>query len=87
MLRSFYFSSIVDLATIATVLGVRCLALSRLIRRPIVRVLFARPLWWLAARMLALPDASARYAQFRERAMARWENLLLDEEADQIRRP
>jgi hypothetical protein len=87
MLRSFCLSPVVDSAAIAIamVLGARRLGF-KLIRRPIIRVLLARPLWWLGARMLALPSASAGYAQFRDRAMVRWENLLLDEDADQIKR-
>jgi hypothetical protein len=43
----------------------------------VVRLLLAKPLWWLAARLLSVPDASARYAKFRIRALAKWEDFLL----------
>jgi hypothetical protein len=43
----------------------------------ILRLLLARPLWWLAAHLLAVPDASARYVEFRNKALAKWEDFLL----------
>jgi len=81
MLRSSDFWVLV----IQSVIGVSAwLSARRLVpgreRRPFIRVLFARPLWWLAAWLLAVPDASARYARFRVRALARWETLLLAED-------
>jgi hypothetical protein len=45
--------------------------------RVVVRLLLARPLWWLGARLLSVPDARARYAKFRVKALAKWEDLLL----------
>ena len=45
--------------------------------RVVVRLLAARPLWWLAARLLAVPDASARYVEFRKKALTKWEDFLL----------
>lgn len=81
MLRSFVFSELSDHWVIALPLALAALQIRRRrSRRPFLRLLLARPLWWLAARLLALPDASAAYARFAERAMATWETLLLSEE-------
>lgn len=55
---------------------------SRRERYVTLRLLLARPLWWLAARMLALPDAEARYKEFGVKALARWEGYLLDNRPD-----
>ncbi len=46
-------------------------------RRIVVRLLLARPLWWLAARLLSVPDARARYAKFSVKVLAKWEDFLL----------
>jgi hypothetical protein len=46
-------------------------------RRPVLRLLFARPLWWLAVRLLSVPDAQARYARFSADVLAKWEDTLL----------
>lgn len=51
-------------------------------RHPALRLLIARPLWWLAAHALAVPDAKARYEEFRGKALARWEGYLLDSRPD-----
>lgn len=42
-----------------------------------VRLLLARPLWWLAAWLLAVPNRQSRYAKFRATALVRWEDFLL----------
>jgi hypothetical protein len=46
-------------------------------RFTVLRLLLARPLWWLAVRLLAVPDADVRYTKFRARVLARWEDFLL----------
>lgn len=83
MLRLFGSGALTDYCAVglSAVLVVVRFAIRRR-RRPFVRVLLARPLWWLAARLLAVPDAHARYASFRDRALVRWEALLLGEEPD-----
>jgi hypothetical protein len=45
----------------------------------VVRLLLARPLWWLAIRLLSVPDARTRYAEFSEKMLAKWEGFLLGE--------
>jgi hypothetical protein len=45
-----------------------------------LRLLLARPLWWLAARFLSVSDRQGRYNQFSTRALARWESFLLGDE-------
>lgn len=78
MLRSFEF---IDLAN-ASMCGAwifttiwRVLRGSE--RRAVVRLLLARPLWWLAVLLLSVPDAQARYAEFRSKVLAEWEDALL----------
>lgn len=51
--------------------------LTRRERRIVVRLLLARPLWWLAARLLSVPDARDRYSKFSVEALAKWEDFLL----------
>lgn len=46
-------------------------------RRAVVRLLLARPLWWLAILLLSVPDAQARYAEFRSKVLTEWEDILL----------
>jgi hypothetical protein len=80
MLRSFAFNTLAHHWAIGLPLTpVVLLLLRRRDCRPFMRLLLARPLWWLGARFLGLPDASAGYARFRERAVAKWEALLLGE--------
>jgi hypothetical protein len=45
-----------------------------------LRLLLARPLWWLAARFLSVADLHDRYSQFSTRALAKWESLLLGDD-------
>jgi hypothetical protein len=56
--------------------------LDRRKRYPVLRLLIARPLWWLAAHALAVPGAEARYEEFRGKALARWKGYLLDSRPD-----
>ena len=84
MLRSFDFSALAGYWSVGLSVVLATLHLVRMCsRRSFLRIPLARPLWWLAARFLALPDASARYARFRDRAIAKWEALLLGERPDQ----
>lgn len=48
------------------------------VARPL-RLLLARPLWWLAACALGVREPYTRYEQFRDRALAMWEQWLLSE--------
>lgn len=50
---------------------------AKVARHPFIRILLARPLWWMAARLLGIPDAAVRYEQFRIKALASWEAFLL----------
>lgn len=87
MLPSFDFSTCIDQWILGTTAALTLLRLTwRCTRCSFVRVVLSRPLWWLGARLLAVPDASARYAHFRDQALARWEALLLDGEPDQVKR-
>jgi hypothetical protein len=80
MLRSFDSSALVAHWPVGLSVVLAALHLIRMgSRRPFLRLLLARPLWWLAARFLAVPSASARYARFCDRAIAKWEALLLGE--------
>jgi hypothetical protein len=47
-----------------------------------IRVLLARPLWWLGAWALGAPRTPARYAQFRDEAFSAWEQWLLSAPSD-----
>jgi len=88
MLRSFDLVALVDRSVVgvAAILGVLRIA-SWWRRQPVVRLMLARPLWWLAARMLAVPDVDARYPDFRDRVLARWEALLLDDQSTPMGSP
>jgi hypothetical protein len=87
MLRPFDFSALAGHWSVGLSVVLATLHLVRMgSRRPFLRLLLARPLWWLAARLLALPDASARYARFRDRAIAKWEALLLGEGPNRVKR-
>ena len=78
MLRSFDFILIADLLA-----GGMSTFIKGFIRRRkrfvALRLLIARPLWWLGARFLSVSDRSNRYEQFSVRALEKWEGLLLGE--------
>jgi hypothetical protein len=78
VLRSFGFIALAD----TSICGAWAIAaLSRVLRKSkrcaVVRLLFARPLWWLFAWSHSVPDAQTRYAEFRLKALAKWEDFLL----------
>jgi hypothetical protein len=78
VLRSFDFLQVADaLMSGAWVVGTVWRLVTKRARFAAARVLIARPLWWLAARLLSVPNASARYADFSARALAKWEDFLL----------
>jgi hypothetical protein len=58
--------------------------LARSERRIVLRLLLARPLWWLVARLLAVPDAHVRYTKFSVQVMAKWEDFLLDRRSEAL---
>ena len=79
MLRSIDFVLVADLLAggISTFMRRFLLGRKRLLA---LRILTARPMWWLAARCLAVSDAHRRYKQFGIRALEAWENLLLGDD-------
>lgn len=79
MLRSFDFILLAD----ALAIGAPAV-LKHLVRRGkrhvVLRLLLARPLWWMAVRLLTTPDPRARYEQFSTRVLAKWEDFLLGDD-------
>jgi hypothetical protein len=78
MLRSFNFVELADASMSgAWVVMTAWRVLNRRARFVVVRLLLARPLWWLAIRLLSVPDAHTRYAEFSLKMLAKWEDFLL----------
>jgi hypothetical protein len=83
MLRSFGFGHSGELLTggvcaLTVLRHVLGRVMSRRGYHAVVRLLLARPLWWLGAYLLSMPDAQSRYAEFQVKALKKWEDVLLD---------
>jgi hypothetical protein len=78
VLRFLGFAELASVLASATfIVKTACRILIKGERHIVIRLLLARPLWWLAARLLSVPDARDRYAEFRVKALAKWEDFLL----------
>jgi hypothetical protein len=81
MLRSFNFVELADASMSgAWVVTTVWRALNRRTRFGVVRLILARPLWWLAIWLLSVPDARTRYAEFTVKVLVKWEYFLLGDQ-------